>query len=195
MMQTQRTSRLGVYLDRPITYIAGAIAVPYLGLKFLSSAVGAVTGENSLDTLVDIAAPVIAYASGSFAMTKTMERYGEEPWQTGILRSGMLFIFGYDVGKELMGHEAIGSNLDQGLSYLQSGYSELKGVVASGIEHLPEELELDSLANNVRNSTGGLSAITATLGQGIYNLFKSPKAAARTLSKPLRKKACSRARR
>lgn len=158
---------------KPLIGIVGVSGLTYGAGKLISFGVGALTGDKSIDTVLDLTlTPSAAFTAGNIAINRnTDNKFGTQD----VLKAFLLAGLGYDAGRELMAHEAAYGRLDGILPHLQAAYSYLQEGVANLFERLPEELGTDYAASFIRDHAGGLSANIATIVYGIIKLAHHPK--------------------
>lgn len=161
--------------QRPLVKILGATALTYGVGKLAGIGTRIFTGDGSLETAIDMATPAASFLVGNSAINSIDDRAGRDSLTAFGKQSTRIMLLGgmgFLVGEELMAHEPSNGFFDGMLIPLQDAYSYIQNGYASALEKVPKALEMDlqPLANLIRNYAGGLSMQIAGAAYGLERL-------------------------
>lgn len=124
--------------------------------KIGSNIVAYITGDNSLDTVIDMITPVVAAREA----TKSINNNVQDQVYNGIAKVAIGGIAGYNVGSELMYHPGGYGTLDGMLQAAKDGYWFVQG----GAAGVADAVGLNSVFDTLRTYAGTLgSAVGASV--------------------------------
>jgi len=138
------------YRTNPVANKLTNTGLIFGGVHLAASVVEGITGDNSIDTAIDMAAPALA---GLYAINSTKGIGSDTVKEVAkILTLGGI---GYVVGNEIMAHQVENGSLDGFLDQVKSGYSGILNVMG-----------------DLKNAPGSLGGILTAGGYGTFQFFK-----------------------
>ena len=153
------------YRNNKITKTVANSGLIYAGMKILSAGIGTITGDESLDKAVDMAAPVITAAY-------VIRSNSTEGLTKDAINFATVTLASYDTSQEMMDYTAQEGMLHALFDYGQSTYSTIQ----DGLSNLGDKVEsLEGFADkaNERNGLiggiiGGVAYIGIELRKGFH---------------------------